>query len=120
MYETFPDMIPKITQRIPIERLELWDVLHQETVLPVIEEFNVHKCWITGKTLISTPPESITTVVDRQLLVAFRDARLEEPAVGFSGLESFIRALRVLLRVIGNALHGEDRPVPSSSATITP
>ncbi|ETS62155.1 hypothetical protein PaG_03721 [Moesziomyces aphidis] len=119
VFETAPTSIPPQEQLHPIRLLDQWDAEHPEAPLPVIEEFNMHKCWITGRRLLSTPPDTIVSVIDRHVLSRFKESRENDPAVGLTGPETFVRALRVLLRIIGNFVHGERRPAPTSSIMVT-
>ncbi|SJX63141.1 related to UBP2-ubiquitin-specific proteinase [Sporisorium reilianum f. sp. reilianum] len=118
MYETEPVSIPAHDQRHPVQLLEHWDPAKPHAPLPVLEDFNSHRCYLTGNHLLSSPPDSIVSVVDRQLLMRFKENRENDPAVGLTGPESFIRALRVLLRVIGNYVHGERRGAPTTSLSL--
>lgn len=119
MFETRPISIPAEEQRNPIRLLERVNAGSSDALLPVLEEFNLHRCAFSGKQLLSSPPESIVSVIDRHALVRFKESRENDPAVGLTGLESFVRALRVLLRVIGNFLHGERRGAPTTSASLS-
>lgn len=119
VFETAPTSIPPQEQLHLIRLLDKWDAQHPEATLPVIEEFNMHKCWITGRRLLSTPPDTIVSVIDRHVLSRFKESRVNDPAVGLTGPETFVRALRVLLRIIGNFVHGERRPAPTSSIMVT-
>lgn len=119
MYETQPTIIPAHDQCRAVQLLQHWDPATPDAPLPFLEEFNTHFCPFTGKHIFSSPPDSIVTVVDRHLLIRFKESRENDPAVGLTGLESFLRALRILLRVVGNYVHGERRGVPTTSASLT-
>ena len=79
----------------------------------------MHQCYLTGKRFFSSPPETVVTIVDRHLLMRFKENRESDPAVGLTGPESFVRSLRVLLKVIGNYVHGERRNAPTTSVSLT-
>ncbi|PWY99438.1 cysteine proteinase [Testicularia cyperi] len=122
MYETRPVTIPAEAQRTAIRQGRNSKDSSGSTAAsepPVIEEFNMHRCYITGAAILSTPPDTITSAVDRRLLEDFRTSREQDPAVGMTGTESFVRALRVLVRILGNAVHGEIRSVATNSITMT-
>ncbi|SPO23731.1 related to UBP2 - ubiquitin-specific proteinase [Ustilago trichophora] len=119
MYDTLPTSISAHEQRHPVYLLERWDPASPGAPLPVLEDFNKHSCYLSGKRLLSSPPDSIVSVIDRHLLMRFKENRENDPAVGLTGPEHFIRALRVLLKVIGNYVHGERRGVPTTNANLT-
>lgn len=119
MYETEPVSIPWHDQQHPVQLLEHWNPARPHAPLPVLEDFNSHRCYLTGKQLLSSPPDSIVSVIDRQLLMRFKENRENDPGVGLTGPETFIRALRVLLKVIGNYVHGERRGAPTTSISLT-
>ncbi|SAM82404.1 related to UBP2-ubiquitin-specific proteinase [Ustilago bromivora] len=119
MYETVPNVIPVDEQRSPVQLLERWNADAPETPTPVLEGFNVHRCCVTGKTLISSPPDSIVSVLDRDLLTRFKENRESNPPPGHTGAQNFVGALQVLIRVIGNFVHGERRPAPTTSKSIS-
>uniref|UniRef100_V5GGT0 ubiquitinyl hydrolase 1 n=1 Tax=Kalmanozyma brasiliensis (strain GHG001) TaxID=1365824 RepID=V5GGT0_KALBG len=85
---------------------------------PVLQDFNSHRCYLSGKHILSSPPDSIVTVIDREVLARFKENRENDPAVGLTGPETFVRALRILLRVIGNYVHGERRGAPTTSQSL--
>ncbi|GAC97485.1 ubiquitin C-terminal hydrolase [Pseudozyma hubeiensis SY62] len=119
MYETKPVTIPAKDQRSTVHLLQHWDAANPDAPLPALEEFNAHRCYFTGKHLLSSPPDRVVSIVDRQLLAGFKESRENDPAVGLTGPESFLRALSVVLRVIGNYVHGERRGVPTTSPSLT-
>ncbi|KAJ1026818.1 hypothetical protein NDA16_002115 [Ustilago loliicola] len=119
MYETVPTSIPADEQRNPIQLLERWNAEAPDVPIPVLEDFNMHRCCVTGKTLISSPPDSIVSVIDRNLLTRFKENRESNPAPGYTGSETFIRGLRVLIKVIGNFVHGERRPAPTTTIILS-
>ncbi|SPO24433.1 related to UBP2 - ubiquitin-specific proteinase [Ustilago trichophora] len=119
MYDTVPTSISAHEQRHPVHLLERWDQASPDAPLPVLEDFNKHSCYLSGKRLFSSPPDSIVSIIDRHLLMRFKESRENDPAVGLTGPEHFIRALRVLLKVIGNYVHGERRGVPTTNANLT-
>lgn len=118
MYETLPTSMPDDEQRQPVQLLDRWRAEAPDAPIPVLEDFNVHRCCVTGKTLISSPPDSILSVIDRNLLIRFTESRENDPAAGLTGPETFIRALSVLVRIVGNFVHGERRPVPTTSVPL--
>ncbi|KAN0065709.1 ubiquitin-specific protease ubp2 [Thecaphora frezii] len=114
LYETVPISLPASAQCAP--------VCHTSPLpgaAEPLEDFNSHKCWISGRRIISSPPDTITTVLDRRLLFSFKENRESNPAVGLTPKETFVRALRVLVRIVGNAAHGEGRQIVTQGATIT-
>ncbi|SNX83787.1 related to UBP2 - ubiquitin-specific proteinase [Melanopsichium pennsylvanicum] len=119
MYETNPISIAAQAQRNPVQLLERWNSKNPHAPLPTLEEFNKHSCYLTGKRLYTSPPDSIVSVVDRQLLMHFKENRENNPAVGLTGIEHFVRALGILVRIIGNFVHGERRGAPTTSTIIT-
>ncbi len=72
-----------------------------------------------GKNILSSPPDSIVTSVNRSVLTHFKESRENNPAVGLTGLETFIRALQVLLKVIGTLSMAKRRGVPTTNNNIT-
>ena len=119
MYDTAPISVPVHEQRNPVQLLHRWDPAHPDASLPVLQDFNRHSCCLSGTRLLSSPPDSLPSVLDRQLLTRFKETRENDPAVGLTGPEHFIRALRMLLKVIGNFVHGERRGVPTTNASFT-
>ncbi len=118
-FETVPTSIAASEQRSPVQLVERWNPATPDSPLPWLEEFNLHKCWLSRKRLLSSPPDSIVTIIDRKLLLQFKENRQNDPAVGLTGPETFIRALRVLVRIIGNYIHGERRVAPTSSISLS-
>ncbi|SPO35998.1 related to UBP2 - ubiquitin-specific proteinase [Pseudozyma flocculosa] len=117
VYETVPTTLPAAVQLYPV-RSGGGSNAGAVGGEVVVEDFNSHKCWITGHRLLSSPPDTITTVIDRRILIRFRENRRSEPAVGMSPQETFVRALRVLVRVVGNAAHGDTRSIVTHGATM--
>ena len=97
VYETVPTTILPVEQLLPVTTMDPFKKGVQQTE-SVVDEFNVHKCWITGRRIVSSPPDAITTVVDRSSLIAYKEDRMGSPAPGCTPLETFVRSLRVLLR----------------------
>ncbi|PWN53231.1 cysteine proteinase [Violaceomyces palustris] len=117
MYETVPVTILAKDQRWPITILPA--ATESRTTPTVLEEFNTHTCWVTGKKIVSTAPGAIPSVIDRETLLSFRKNREANPNIGVSPAASFIQAAKVLLKIIGNAIHGETRPIPLTAKTVT-
>ncbi|EST05202.2 UCH repeated domain protein [Kalmanozyma brasiliensis GHG001] len=118
IYQTEPVTVPTEDQQHPVQLLERRTPVASNSSAPVLQDFNSHRCYLSGKHILSSPPDSIVTVIDREVLARFKENRENDPAVGLTGPETFVRALRILLRVIGNYVHGERRGAPTTSQSL--